>query len=124
MRAIAVNTDTLIVSAVNGVFKIYDSFVLTVDGDNDKPQDFVLMQVYPNPFNPSTTICYELPARGNVTLRVYNLLGQEVAKLVNKEQDPGTYRVQFDGTDLASGVYFYRMRAGDFLDTKKLLLLK
>ncbi len=92
--------------------------------DDIHPLGFTLFQNYPNPFNPSTTILYSLPVEAFVTLRIYNILGQTVAMLVSEEREAGSYQVQFDGTGLASGVYFYRMRAGDFVDTKKLLLLK
>jgi len=88
------------------------------------PTVYAMQQNYPNPFNPSTTIQYELPREGYVTLKVYNLLGQEVATLVNRELSAGTYTTQWNAADAASGVYFYRMSAGDFVDTKKLLLLK
>ena len=78
----------------------------------------------PNPFRGATTILYDLPMRASVTLSVYNALGQEVVTLVDDERPAGSHRVRFDGTGLASGVYFYRMRAGSFQDTQKLLLLK
>jgi hypothetical protein len=85
---------------------------------------FDLRQNYPNPFNPSTTIHYALPARSPVTLSVYNTLGQQVSTLVNENQEAGYHDVKFDGSNLASGVYFYRLQAGDFVQTKKLLILR
>lgn len=84
----------------------------------------VLAQNYPNPFNPSTTIRYALPARTNVTLTVFNTLGQSVATLVNGSESTGTHEVRFDGSGLASGVYFYQLRAGEYLTVKKLLLVR
>lgn len=88
------------------------------------PGEFRLEQNYPNPFNPSTTIRYGIPHQSVVTLIVFNTLGQEVATLVNESQDAGNHDVRFDGTGLASGVYFYRLRAGDYMETKRLLLLR
>jgi photosystem II stability/assembly factor-like uncharacterized protein len=92
--------------------------------DDGLPTEFKLFQNYPNPFNPSTTIRYQLPQEAFVTLKLYNILGQEVAALVDEEKDAGSYQVQFDGRVFSSGVYFYRLRAGEFVETKKLLLLK
>jgi hypothetical protein len=88
------------------------------------PKAFALLQNYPNPFNPATTIRYSLPHRTQVQLAVYNTLGQEVASLINADIDAGYHEVRFDGSDFASGVYFYRLRAGNYLATKRLLLLK
>jgi hypothetical protein len=89
------------------------------------PSAFVLMQNYPNPFNPSTRIKYSIPAQANVTLKVFNLLGQEVMTLVNGEvQNPGNYVALFEAQKLAAGVYFYRLEAGKFSEVKKMLLLK
>ncbi|HQT90600.1 MAG TPA: T9SS type A sorting domain-containing protein [Candidatus Kryptobacter bacterium] len=85
---------------------------------------FSLMQNYPNPFNPTTRIEYRIANIGFVSLKVYNVLGQEVASLVNGVKRPGDYAVQFDGSRLASGVYFYRLQAGSYAATNKLLLLK
>jgi hypothetical protein len=85
---------------------------------------YSLAQNYPNPFNPSTTIRYGIPMRSNVSLIVYNTLGQRVTTLVNEPQDAGYHEVKFDGSALASGVYFYRLRAGTYVDTKRLLLLR
>ena len=83
-----------------------------------------LSQNYPNPFNPSTTIRYGLPSRSHVTLSIFNTLGQQVATLVEGEMEAGYHEVQFDASGLASGVYLYRLQAGDFVQTKRLLLLK
>jgi hypothetical protein len=88
------------------------------------PASYSLAQNYPNPFNPSTTIRYHLPNLSHVTLAVFNTLGQQVATLVQAQQEAGYHEVKFDGTALASGVYFYRLQAGDFVATKQLLLLK
>ena len=95
-------------------------------------KEFALHQSYPNPFNPSATISYALPVRSSVTLSVFNALGQRVATLVNGETEAGNYEVQFDGSGMASGVYFYRMQATDpsegpgnaFVQTKKFILAK
>ncbi len=88
------------------------------------PSSFVLNQNYPNPFNPTTTIEYIIPQSRFVSLKVFDILGREVKTLVNRQELPGTYKVQFDGSGIASGVYFYRIQAGEFLATKKFILLK
>jgi hypothetical protein len=88
------------------------------------PREFSLEQNYPNPFNPATTIRYALARRCQVTLAVFNTLGQEVAVLQNGEQEAGFHDVRFDGSGLASGVYFYRIQAADFTRTCKMLLMK
>jgi len=88
------------------------------------PTVYALMQNYPNPFNPSTKISYQLPVKTLVTLKVYDIIGREVAALVNEQQNAGIYDVTFDGSRLASGVYFYRIQAGTFTQTKKFVLLK
>jgi Secretion system C-terminal sorting domain len=93
------------------------------------PASFALGQNYPNPFNPTTVISYQLSATSNVTLKVYGILGREVATVVNERQDAGSYNVTFDGSRLASGVYFYRLKAKSdkgrgFVSTKKVMLVK
>ncbi len=89
-----------------------------------QPTQFSLGQNYPNPFNPSTTIRYTLPVSGRVAMRVYNILGQAVATLVDGNQNAGTYEVSFNASALSSGVYFYRIESGSFAAVKKMMLLK
>ncbi len=88
------------------------------------PQGFQLQQNYPNPFNPSTDISYTITKAGNVTLKVYNMLGQEVATLVNGYQAANTYKVNFNASGLSSGVYFYKLSTGSNEMTKKMVLMK
>lgn len=101
------------------------SALLSVDAHGiDIPSVFSLDQNNPNPFNPSTTIRYALPNRAHFTLTVLSTLGQHIATLVNEIQEAGYHDVRFDGSGLASGVYFYRLKAGDFIQTKQLLILR
>jgi hypothetical protein len=88
------------------------------------PNKFVMKQNYPNPFNPSTTISYQLPKQSHVTLWIYDVLGQEVATLVNEVEEPGNKIVNFNAGNLPSGVYYYRLQAGNYIETKKLILLR
>jgi hypothetical protein len=96
------------------------------------PKDFKLYQNYPNPFNPKTTIKYDIPASLNpseggkpllVTFKVYDVLGKEIFS-TSEFRSAGTYQVTFDGSNYASGLYFYRIQAGDYVDTKKMLMIK
>ena len=104
--------------------------VASVSEREELPSEFALHQNYPNPFNPATIIRYSLPVGQDgilschVSLKVYNLLGQEVATLVNESKQPGRYQVQWNAQRLSSGVYFYRLQAGEYLETRKLMLLK
>lgn len=104
----------------DGKFKYSQSVKSTVG----IPRAIALGQNYPNPTNPSATISYSIPVRSHVTLSVFNALGQKVAELVNSDKDAGTYDVTFDASNLASGVYLYRMQAGSFVQTKKLVVMK
>ncbi len=88
------------------------------------PEKFALYQNYPNPFNPTTEISYQLSAVSNVTLKIHDILGREVTALVNEKQEPGSYSMTFDGSRLASGLYFYRLVAGNYSATKRLVLMK
>jgi hypothetical protein len=100
---------------------------LNVTGLNNSktiPGEFVLEQNYPNPFNPSTTIQYQILKREFVTLKVFDALGNEVATLVNDEQQAGSHSVNFNSAGLASGIYFYKLQAGNFITTKKMVIMK
>jgi photosystem II stability/assembly factor-like uncharacterized protein len=90
----------------------------------DSPNSFALFQNYPNPFNPTTAVGYQLPVNSFVTLKVYDILGREIKTLVNERQSAGTHSVSFNAGSMSSGIYFYRIQAGDFSATKKLVLLK
>lgn len=104
--------------------KVNDDIVGIKDNESSLPTNFMLYQNYPNPFNPTTTISYQLPVVSHVTLEIYDILGREIAALVDERKSPGTYKVKFDGSRFASGVYFCRMTAGSYVLTRKLLLLK
>jgi hypothetical protein len=97
---------------------------LSVQKTANHAKSYTLAQNYPNPFNPMTTIQYSLANTGNVSLKIYDILGREVATLVNGRQAAGEYTVQFNAANLASGIYFYRLQAGDFVQTKKMMLVK
>ena len=95
------------------------------EGDNNvKTDDYALSQNYPNPFNPITTIEYSIKSAGLVTLKVYDMLGKEVTSLVNEVKETGNYSVEFNAVNLPSGIYFYTLTSGNFMETKKLILLK
>jgi hypothetical protein len=101
----------------------YSQTASTTIAPSTFPAEYVLEQNYPNPFNPETTLRYALPVASHVTLSIFNPLGQIVAALVNEEQEAGTHEVRFASGNLSSGVYYYRLNAGKFFETKKLLLL-
>ena len=98
--------------------------ITSVADRTEIPKEYALQQNYPNPFNPSTTIRMELPHSSQVSLKVYNTLGQEVATLVDEEKAAGVYDVRFEAGHLASGTYVCRLKAGDFVQARRLLLLK
>jgi len=106
--------------AIDGTYEY--SFIVEVDGL--VPDEYLLEQNYPNPFNPSTSIKYQMPENGFVTIKVYDMLGNEVATLVNEVQEAGNHSVEFDAATVSSGIYFYIMQAGNFTQTKKMTLLK
>jgi hypothetical protein len=95
-----------------------------IEVDAGLPKEFALAQNYPNPFNPTTVINYQLPVAGNVSLKVYDVLGKEVMTLVNGRQEAGDYNVSLNAASLSSGVYFYRLQSGNFVQTKKMMLVK
>jgi hypothetical protein len=95
-----------------------------VEVNVETPASFVLNQNYPNPFNPTTNISYEIPVKSNVVIKVYNVLGNEVATLLNEEKQPGNYQVKFDASKLSNGIYFYTIKTVGFTQSKKMILLK
>lgn len=105
------------------IIKVLPSQLTDINKD-ELPTDFALYQNYPNPFNPSTTILYSIPEQSYVSLIVYDLIGNKVAALVEQKQPAGKYEVNFDAGKLPSGIYFYTLQTGKFLQTKKLILLK
>jgi hypothetical protein len=108
-----------------GIFSLSEDIPVTETDDyQNRPSTFELSQNYPNPFNPTTLIRYQIPAVAHVTMRLYNLIGQQVAELVNETQGIGRYQVTLDASTLPSGIYFYRITAGNFTETKKLTLLR
>jgi hypothetical protein len=90
----------------------------------NSPMEFSLEQNYPNPFNPTTVISYQLPVISNVKLSVYDVLGKEVTTLVNEQKPAGNYTVQWNAAGLPSGIYFYKLQAGTYTATKKLVVIK
>ncbi|MCW8805071.1 MAG: M1 family aminopeptidase [Ignavibacteriaceae bacterium] len=116
------NPQSIVFDPGNWILK--NNTVVTETEDLTIPLQFSLEQNYPNPFNPSTTIEYTIPQNGFVSLKIFNVLGKEVATLVNGQIDSGKQKVEFNATGLNSGVYFYRIESGSFVDTKKLILLK
>lgn len=123
--SLALNNACIFAGTEDGIWRLrYPGATTGVERYQDAPSEFVLEQNYPNPFNPSTVIGYRLPAKSDVVLRVTDLLGREVATLVQQAQQAGRYEVKFDGSNVPSGVYFYMLQAGSYSVTKKLLLLK
>lgn len=98
--------------------------VVSVAEPGPIPLTYALLQNYPNPFNPVTTIRFTIPEKTHVSLRIYDILGREVALLVNEEKNPGAYDVRFNANQLSSGAYFYSLHAGSFHQLKKLMVLK
>lgn len=98
--------------------------IVSVADEKSIPNTFTLEQNYPNPFNPSTTIRYSIPTSEFVSLKVYDVLGNEVATLVNEEKSAGSYEVEFNASLLSSGIYFYKLQVGNFVETKKMILMK
>ncbi len=121
--------DTIVVKISNGSFEIEFTWLVTVENptgleDINSPLSYSLKQNYPNPFNPSTNIKYSVPENVFVKLTVYNLVGEEVSILVNKTVEAGFYEATFDAANLPSGTYFYKLQAGSFVETKKMILLR
>jgi hypothetical protein len=99
--------------------------ITDVSDENETfPTEYSLYQNYPNPFNPSTKIKYSVPQTSQVQIKVFDVLGNEIATIVKEEKPIGNYEVEFDARELSSGIYFYQLNAGNFVETKKMLLIK
>jgi hypothetical protein len=119
------NTVTFSTSDVGNFFILTGDSPTSVETSNDFTiEDFRLDQNFPNPFNPATTIKYQISDVGFVTLKVYDVLGNEVALLVNEKKEVGSYQVNFDASKLSSGVYIYQLNVNEFINTKKMILIK
>jgi hypothetical protein len=104
---------------------LFQGTVTGIDKNSDEiPYNFALMQNYPNPFNPSTNLSFVIGNSSFISLKVYDILGNEVATLVNEEKPAGSYEISFDASNLAGGVYFYRLTAGNYSDVKKMMVMK
>jgi len=106
------------------VLKYSQSIPTGVEQNSEIPKKFNLDQNYPNPFNPSTKIKYSVPKSSSVTLKVFDILGNEIETLVNEEKPIGTYEITWYAVNLPSGIYFYKLQAGNFIETKKMILMK
>ena len=107
-----------------GLALSYQTTTGNTSNDNVQPTTYKLENNYPNPFNPTTTIKYQIPELSFISLKVFDVLGNEILTLVETEKPVGTYEVEFDATNLSSGIYFYRIQAGSFVETKKMILLR
>ncbi|MAT59345.1 MAG: hypothetical protein CMF23_15340 [Ignavibacteriae bacterium] len=109
---------------ING--KVYGdtNYVTSVEEDDVTEMKYELYQNYPNPFNPTTNIEYSVPSTEYVSLKVFDILGREVAALVNEQKSAGNYKVNFNASNLSSGVYIYRLQVNDFVTSKKMMLIK
>ncbi|MBZ0184462.1 MAG: T9SS type A sorting domain-containing protein [Melioribacteraceae bacterium] len=108
-----------------GAVYVFPKSATSVEAEKGlNPTEFVLEQNYPNPFNPTTSIEYTVPSSEYVTLKVYDILGNEVAELVNEQKQAGTYEVYFNAGNLSSGFYIYKLQAGKFSQVRKMMLLK
>ncbi len=130
VRALAFNTTTNTLFAGvagttgQGIYEYSFPPVGIGDPPTNEPDKFSLLQNYPNPFNPVTNITFDIPLQSNVKLSVFNAAGKEVQVLINRSMTRGSYSVTFDGDDISSGVYFYKLSAGDFISVKKMILVK
>jgi hypothetical protein len=118
------NGYTMLENYLNELVGSDPSTTTAVSRNNPVPVRFALDQNYPNPFNPSTTISYKISSDSYVTLKVYDILGKEIATLVNGQRATGSYQTAFDASLLSSGMYFYQLRAGEYVQTRKMVLMK
>ena len=123
-KIMAYDKDQFITPSNNDEWHVFTVGNVAIDGGLLIPVEFALHSNYPNPFNPTTTIQYDIPKSSQVTLTIYNMNGQIVEKLVNQKQEPGFYSVNWDARNVSTGVYFYQIRAEGFQQVKKCLLIK
>ncbi|MFA5403463.1 MAG: T9SS type A sorting domain-containing protein [Ignavibacteria bacterium] len=117
--------DSLVQLVYNTSYQTGDPLITGVEGFSTQlPKEFQLYQNYPNPFNPVTSIKFDIPNSSFVTMKIYDVLGKQIADIVNQDMEPGRYEVNWDGTNLASGIYFYRIEAKDFTKVMKMVLIK
>ena len=116
--------DTLAYSVGERVYKYSTISVGLNLSSSEIPSHFNLFQNYPNPFNPVTNLEFGIAKLGFVSLKVFDVLGKEVVTLVNEKLSPGVYESKFDGSSLSSGIYFYKLEAGDFIETKRMILIR
>jgi hypothetical protein len=114
----------LFAATPDGLYRTIDQITSLKQEDSRQPKKYLLIQNYPNPFNPSTTIKYDIPEMNFITIKIYDILGRDVAILVNEEKLSGNYEVEFNGKNLTSGIYFYQLSAGNYTEAKKMILLK
>jgi hypothetical protein len=127
VSSLFVSGSYLYASTSNGLMKRPLSEITSVEFGPSKgeiPKAYTLAQNYPNPFNPETTIRFGIPQTGFISLKIFNILGEEIATLISENLKPGIYSVHWNATPFASGIYFYQLRAGSYSETKKLILLK
>ena len=122
--SLAVSSDSIFAGTSSGVWVTGSPIVVKVDREISIPLTFTLKQNFPNPFNPSTNISFSIPSKSFVSLKIFDLLGREVATIVSEEISAGYYTREWNATNMPSGIYFYRIQAGSFTGTKKLILLK
>ncbi|MDP4195647.1 MAG: T9SS type A sorting domain-containing protein, partial [Bacteroidota bacterium] len=119
------NLDDVRSQIIDKILSISSTSTTDVNANsNAAPKDYELAQNYPNPFNPSTSIKYSIPQNSMVSLKVYDILGKEVASLVNEQKSAGSYEVNFNANSLSAGMYIYELKAGNFTQTKKMMLIK
>jgi hypothetical protein len=123
------NPDGFKIAIISHSINLYYIIVKVESANSNTPSDFSLSQNFPNPFNPVTKIKFEIPDQVRndnavVTLKVYDILGREIATLVNEEKPAGEYEVEFNAANLPSGIYFYQIKSGNFIENKKMVLLR
>jgi len=118
------NVKRTIQKIYNNDYQIDSTYTSVVDKHLSVPSNYLLYQNYPNPFNPTTVVKYQIPELNFLTIKIFDVLGSEVATLVNEEKPIGNYEVEFDATNLPSRTYFYKLHAGSFIETKKMVLMK